>query len=213
MASSSSSLTGSFAIPGQDEAAEQVVAGLPALAGDQPAQVAHEAPDRRHGPNHRPLRHVGGDDDAGPALEARAIAAGDTQHLRDDDGRDRQSVIAHQIDRPGAACPVEQIGAQRMDARSHRLDHLRREGSLDQSAQAAMIGRRGREVRVSGRAKPGSRADARPGPVHVLGERSSLEQGDDIGVARDQPGACRAAGKRATGHSARIRARTGNGSR
>lgn len=127
-----------------DQGADQVGAGAGASLVDSAAQVCVQFDVR--GLDTRPLLIVdrGGEGEhaiIGPSLEICAIPRIDTEHLGDDDRRQRPGERFDQVEGVAAGNDVEQFVDDLLDARRNRFECARSEGLAHTAA----------EVRVSRR--------------------------------------------------------------
>jgi hypothetical protein len=135
-----------------DQPAEQVVAGLGALAGDQLGEVGHDV----RGALRALLgREVEVDRGAGGLLEPPAVGVGHPQQLANDHGRHRQRERLHQVDRRAVVGhPLQVLLDDLGDARLELPHPPGGELAGDQPAVAGVVG---------GRPSPGSARAGRRG--------------------------------------------------
>ncbi|MFN8642092.1 MAG: hypothetical protein U0802_10720 [Candidatus Binatia bacterium] len=131
-----------------------------------------------------------------PVFEAGAVGARDAEQLGDHHHRQRIGEGGDQIHAPPRPHRLEQLVDQRLDARLQAFDHARREGLVDQPAQARVARRIDHQQRAEdhvdeGRTEAAERIEAleagRLRPVD--GEARVAQHGGDVGVARQHAAA------------------------
>ena len=129
---------------GGQQRTDQVVPPLPAAAGDLVVEVIEEFQLGLPActPDVLGLGAVEQADDAlRPGLEALAVLQGDPEHLGDDDGRERERELGHQLGAVAAGEAVAEVVGDRLDARRQALHRVRGERAGDERAQPGVVGR------------------------------------------------------------------------